>query len=56
MAKVKPRKSIIESGVDRLPSWAKVIFYILVVIGSVYCIAREGFGSFLLHAIFSPMP
>lgn len=40
--------------VDKLPPWAKVIFYILVVVGSVYCIAHYGLGEFLLRVIFSP--
>lgn len=40
--------------VDKLPPWAKVIFYILVVAGSVYCIAQYGLLQFLLRVIFSP--
>ncbi len=40
--------------VDKLPTWAKVIFYILVAAGSLYCIAQYGFLSLLLRVIFSP--
>ena len=29
---------------------------VITVLGSVYCITRYGFFSFLLHAIFSPVP
>jgi hypothetical protein len=39
---------------DKLPPWGKVIFLVLAITLSVYYIARYGFGSFLLHAIFSP--
>jgi len=44
----------IDKVVDPLPTWAKLILLALVVIGSVYCIARYGFWSFLLRTIFSP--
>jgi hypothetical protein len=44
----------ISKAIDKLPTWAKLILMVLTVIGSVYCIARYGFWSFLLHAIFSP--
>ena len=44
----------ISRGIDKLPSWAKVIFFVLTVIVSVYCVARYGFWSFLLKVIFSP--
>ena len=40
--------------VDRLPLWGKVIFYVLILLGSVYCIAHYGFFHFLLRVIFSP--
>ena len=40
--------------VDKLPLWGKVIFYVLTLVLSVYCIAHYGFWSFLLKAIFSP--
>jgi hypothetical protein len=40
--------------VDRLPLWGKVIFYVLTLLGSVYCIAHYGFFHFLLRVIFSP--
>lgn len=33
-----------------------MILMVLAVIVSVYAIARYGFWSFLLHAIFSPVP
>ncbi len=45
---------LISRALDRLPKWAKLIFWALTVIGSVYCIARYGFWSFLLRVIFSP--
>lgn len=32
----------------------KVIFYVLTLILSVYCIARYVFFHFLLRAVFSP--
>jgi len=41
--------------IDRLPMWAKLISVALTVLGSMYCIARYGFLSFLLHVIFSPL-
>ena len=40
--------------VDRLPLWWKVIFYVVTLLGSVYCIARYGFFHFLLRMILSP--
>jgi hypothetical protein len=40
--------------VDKLPTWAKVIFYAFVAVVSVYCIRQYGFFSFLLRVIFSP--
>jgi hypothetical protein len=39
--------------VDPLPGWAKGILGLLVVIGVIYGIYREGFW-FLLRVIFSP--
>ena len=39
---------------DKLPLWAKLIFFALTIVGSVYCVARYGFWSFLLKVIFSP--
>jgi hypothetical protein len=45
---------LISRAVDKLPRWAKFIFAALTVVGSVYCIARYGFWSFLLRVIFSP--
>jgi hypothetical protein len=39
---------------EKLPPWAKLLFFGLVIAGSVYFIARYGFWSFLLHMIFSP--
>jgi hypothetical protein len=44
----------ISKAIDKLPTWAKVIFYICTVLGGVYCIAQYGFLSVLLHVIFSP--
>jgi hypothetical protein len=46
----------ISGAVDKLPTWAKLICMVITVLGSVYCIARYGFFSFLLHVIFSPVP
>lgn len=40
--------------IDPLPKWAKFILAALIVVGSVYVIARDGFWYFLLHVIFSP--
>jgi hypothetical protein len=45
---------VLDKAFDKLPGWARVILVVLTVMGSVYCIARYGFSSFLLHAIFSP--
>jgi hypothetical protein len=39
--------------VDPLPKWAKWILGLLVAIGFIYGIAREGFW-FILKVIFSP--
>lgn len=46
--------SAIGKVVNKLPLWGKVIFYVLTLAGSVYCIAHYGLGSFLLKMIFSP--
>jgi len=46
--------TLISKAVDRLPKWAQRTFMAFAVIGSVYCIARYGFWSFLLRLIFSP--
>lgn len=40
--------------VDKLPVWGKIIFYVLTLGLSVYCIAHYGFFHFLLRVIFSP--
>jgi hypothetical protein len=40
--------------VDKLPTWAKVIFYIFTAIGCVQLVAKYGFLPFLLRVIFSP--
>jgi hypothetical protein len=45
---------LISKAIDKLPKWAKLILMVCTVLGSVYCIARYGFFSFLLHVIFSP--
>jgi hypothetical protein len=44
----------IDKIVAPLPTWTKMILLAFVVAGSVYLIARDGFISFLLRAIFSP--
>jgi hypothetical protein len=44
----------ISRAIDKLPKWVKFILMVFTVLGSVYCIARYGFWSFLLHVIFSP--
>jgi hypothetical protein len=40
--------------VDRLPLWGKVIFYVLTLLGSLYCIAHYGVFHFLSRMILSP--
>lgn len=40
--------------IDPLPMWAKFILAALMVFLTVYCIARYGFFSFVLHVIFGP--
>jgi len=40
--------------VDKLPTWAKVIFHVFVAVVSLYCIRQYGLGSFLLRVIFGP--
>jgi energy-coupling factor transporter transmembrane protein EcfT len=40
--------------IDRLPPWAKLLFWIFAVIVIAYSIAKEGFWTILLKAIFSP--
>jgi hypothetical protein len=40
--------------VDRLSCWGKVIFYVLTLLGSMYCIVHYGFFHSLLRVIFSP--
>jgi hypothetical protein len=47
---------IISRGFDRLPTWGEEIFYILSILGCVYCISEYGFWSFLLRVVFSPVP
>ncbi len=47
---------LISRALDGLPVWAKGILGFLVAIGSIYCIARDGFWSFLLRLIFTPVP
>lgn len=44
----------IDKVVDKLPTWVKFILAVLIVLLSVYCIAKYGFWSFLLRVIFSP--
>jgi hypothetical protein len=38
----------------RIPAWAKVIWVILTILAGVYCIARYGLLSFILHVLLSP--
>ena len=45
---------LISKTIDKLPPWAKLLGAVLAIVGSVYCIARYGLASFLLHVIFSP--
>ena len=40
--------------IDALPTWAKVIVFVLGGACFVYSVAHYGLGSTLLHAIFSP--
>jgi hypothetical protein len=46
-------RSVITKSIDKLPSWAQLIFMILGIIACVYGIAHYGW-SFILRAIFSP--
>ncbi len=39
---------------DRLPAWAKVLVYVIGVVGFFYCVGHYGLGTTLLHVIFSP--
>ena len=39
---------------NKLPLRGKVIFWVLTIVGSVYCIASYGLAEFLLRVIFSP--
>jgi len=44
----------ISRAIDKLPTWAKWIFYSLAIVVSAYGIARYGFWHFLIRAIFAP--
>jgi hypothetical protein len=44
----------ISSAIDKLPRWAKLIFYGFTILVSVYYIAQYGLFHFLLRVIFSP--
>jgi hypothetical protein len=44
---------VITKSIDKLPSWAQLIFMILGIIACVYGVAHYGW-SFILRAIFSP--
>lgn len=44
----------LSKAVDKLPPWAKFVLAILTLVGSIYCIAKDGFFYFLLKVIFSP--
>jgi hypothetical protein len=39
---------------DKLPRWGQVVFIVVTVFASIYCVAKYGFFSLLLHVIFSP--
>jgi hypothetical protein len=56
MAIMGPISRAISRATDILPRWAKLIWVVFAVLGSVYYIAHYGFFSFLLHMIFSPVP
>lgn len=44
----------IDKIVDPLPTWAKGILGLLIVIGCIYGIIREGFFWFLLRVLLAP--
>ena len=56
MAIMGPITRAIDGLIDKLPRWAQLTCAVVVALGSVYCIARDGFFSFLLKMIFSPLP
>lgn len=46
--------SLFDKVFDRLPTGARVVFAVLILVGSIYWIAHYGLVSFLLRVIFSP--
>jgi hypothetical protein len=45
---------VVSRAIDKLPTWAKVVLGVVTIVGSIYCIAQDGFWTVILHAIFSP--
>jgi type VI protein secretion system component VasF len=45
----------ISKALDRLPPWAKLIVWVLAMIVAVYSIAKYGFWTIFLKALFSPV-
>ncbi len=43
----------LDKAIDRLPGWARVLFWLAVLAAAIYGVVREG-PIFLLKAIFSP--
>jgi hypothetical protein len=46
---------VMSRAIDKLPQWVKVVLGFIGIVGSIYLIAHEGFWSFILHLIFSPV-
>ena len=40
---------------DKLPKWGRVIWVVLTIVLSAYCVYRYGFFHYLLRVIFSPL-
>lgn len=45
---------VVDKLIDKLPAWAKPVLVAVTLLGSVYCVVRYGFLSFVLHVIFRP--
>jgi hypothetical protein len=45
---------VMSRGIDKLPSWVRVILMLIAIGASIYYVAHYGFFSFLLRMIFSP--
>ena len=45
---------LISKTIDKLPAWAKLVFWAATAVASIYCIRQYGFFHFLLRVIFSP--